>query len=396
MLFVLLVVAATAQTGTIERPGYDSAGKFTLFVIGDAGKPGAILNENAKALELEGERLKSEGNPVNAITFVGDNFYPVGLNHDKEVRHDLVNDVLGPVAFFLRGLGRKNVHAIPGNHDYYCDMFGPAPYGVCQSGNLYEMMIPVWTYYLTPQSVRYPVKRGSKDSIELIMLNSAYFMMYSREQWHYQTDSLRSLLKRSAANKSVKWRVAFTHHPPYTFGSHGGYRIWDAERRRIRYMGNCIDDRKDPIKYVQMFAGSYEDNCAPRYQYYNDTLLNTISESGAQVHLLASGHDHNLQLLAQNGGKVGAPKIFVVTGAGSKVSEVRTSFHDVRRGLQYFAHPINTPEARGTSIYGFLGLQIEEDMMKLWFVNGETKQRANMGGKQTFWINRKGYLVNSE
>ena len=367
-----------------------------MFVIGDAGKAGKVLDNNARALEIEGERLKAEGSSVNAITFLGDNFYPVGLNHDEEVRRDLVNDVLGPVAYFLRTLGRENSHAIPGNHDYYCDMFGPAPYGKCESGNLYEMMIPIWTYHLLPRGIRYPVQRGSKDSIELIMLNSAFFMMHSREHWYVQTDSLRSLLKKSAANKSVKWRIAFTHHPPYTFGAHGGYRVWDPRVKRVRYLGNCIDERKDPIKYVQMFAGSYEDNCAPRYQYFKDTLFQTISRSGAQVHMLASGHDHALQLLAQNGGEPGAPKIFVVSGAGAKVSRVRTSFQDTKRGLQYFAHPKNNPTDKGKSIYGFLGVQIVDDMMKLWFINGETKKRAVMGGKQTFWVNREGYLVKSE
>ena len=151
-LFCTVIIALLTAYGTdsAAQPGsrpvrdtgaIDSSFLFTMFAIGDAGKPGDILLENAKALEIEAERLRKTGNPVSTMVFAGDNFYPVGLNHDEEVRLDLVNDVLGPMAGFLRTLGRKNVHAIPGNHDYYCDMFGPAPYGKCESGK----MVPAFT-----------------------------------------------------------------------------------------------------------------------------------------------------------------------------------------------------------------------------------------------------------
>ena len=402
-LLLGLGIDSMAQTGSLpprestrDTAAIDSAFRFTMFVIGDAGHKGPILEENAKATEIEAARLQSLGDPVTTMVFAGDNFYPVGLNQDEEVRHDLVNDVLGPFARFLRTLGRTNVHAIAGNHDYYCDMFGPAPYGKCESGNLYEMMIPVWSYYIAPTSVRYPVERGSKDSVELIMINSAYFMINSRDLWHRQSDTIRKMLNKSAKNPNIKWRMIFSHHPPYTFGEHGGYRVWDSHVQRVRFLGNCIDDRKDPIKYIQMWAGYAEDNCAPRYFYYKDTILQMISESDMPVHAFISGHDHSLQLLAQRGGLVNAPKVFIITGAGSKVSSVRTPFIDRRRGFQYYAKPRNTPDHRGESIYGFLGVQADGDFLKFWFVDGETKKPADMGGASLFYVDRKGVLVKTE
>lgn len=400
--FILLIDGSDlpAQRDALPRADSiarsDTSSRFTMFVIGDAGKAGKILDDNAAALEIEAARLRNAGTPVKSIVFVGDNFYPVGLNHGEEVRKDLVNDVLGPIAFFLRSLGRSNVHAIPGNHDYYCDMFGPAPYGKCESGNLYEMMIPVWTYHLAPTSIRYATEKGSKDSVELILINSAYFMINSREYWHNHTDSLRRLINNSAKNPNIKWRMIFSHHPPYTFGEHGGYRVWDSRVQRVRFLGNCIEDRKDPIKYIQMWAGYAEDNCAPRYYYYKDTILQMISSSGAPVHAFISGHDHSLQLLAQRGGLDNAPKVFIITGAGAKVSAVRTPFIDRRRGFQYYAHPKNTPDDQGESIHGFLGVQTEGDMLKFWFINGETKKVADMGGASYFWVDRSGRLVRTE
>lgn len=368
-----------------------------MFLLGDQGKTGEILTNTTAAMYQEAQRLADSGTPLNSVAFVGDNFYPIGLNVDEGARIELVEQVMGPMARLLKQLGRTNVHAVPGNHDYYCDMFGPAPYGSCNAGNLYELSIPLWTYHLNgPASIRYPVKRGSADSIELIMINSAFFVRYDREVWGYHLDSLRTLLKESSQNKSIKWRLMFAHHPIYTFGEHGGYRIWDPRVQRIRYLGNCVDDKKDPIKYIFEFANSHEDNCAPRYRYYRDSIMTIIHNGGARIHAYIAGHEHSLQFLAQRGGLANTPKIFIITGAASKHDAVRTSFIDTRRGFQFFSHPQNTDERRGESIPGFVSMQVENNRLKFWFINSNTKERTRMGGSEFFYVDNKGLLVETK
>ncbi len=364
-----------------------------MAVLGDGGKPGAILEANGRLLASEQLRLDRRGSPLRSIVFLGDNFYPIGLNHEPEDRLELVHQVIGPLVGTLEQIGTANVHAVPGNHDYYCDMLGPAPYGMCFAGNQYEQMIPAWSYHIEPYGHRYPAADGSRDSVELIFLNSALFTLTAQSTWSAHTEGIRSLFHASAENSSIKWRFIFTHHPVHTFGEHGGYRVWDAETERVRYRGNCIADGKDPIKYVERWAGSFEDNCAPRYRDYIDTLAKIVNESGAVVQVMFSGHDHSLQLLAQRKNRGTFPKIHVISGAMSKVSRVRTSFSDERRGIFYFAHPKNDSISEGESIPGFAACRIEGERLKIWFLDGERQGIATMGGARSFWIDQNGDLA---
>lgn len=376
---------------------YDSSGKFTLMVLGDAGQPGDVLKNTIVAVHTEAARMAELGSKLSAIAFTGDNFYPIGLNHTESDRIALVEEVLGPMAGLFRDVGRENVHAVPGNHDYFCDMFGPVPYGSCNAGNLYELAIPVWTYHLFwPTAIRYPVARDSKDSIELIMINSPRFVRYDEFEWDLYYDSLRTLLKESAGNKAVKWRLMFTHHPVYTFGEHGGYRAWDPSVQRVKYLGACIEDKKDPVRYLYRLAKSDEDICAPRYRQFRDSIMSIMHAGGAKVHALISGHEHSLQFLAQRGGLANTPNIFIISGAGSKQDMVRTSFIDTRRGYSFYSHPLNTDEHKGESIYGFMMCQVEGKRLKFWFVDGEKNQRTTMGGAEFFYVNSKGLLAETK
>lgn len=398
LMIAMSIVASAKEVGENQKKSrsFDSTGAFSMLIVGDGGKPGEKLEQNAVLFEKERVRLEALGTPVRATVFMGDNFYPVGLNREASDRVELVRGVLGPLAYSLRQIGRENAHAIPGNHDYYCDMFGPAPYGTCQSGNLYERMIPIWSYHIGPTRRTYAVSEGSKDSVDLLLLNSALFMINSRPNWRNNTDSLRRLLQASAANPSIRWRFIFTHHPAYTFGEHGGYRVWDSEQQRVRFRGNCIADRKDPVKYFQRWAGSFEDNCAPRYKYYIDTLFSLLNETETKVQAMFSGHDHCLQLLVQRKSKGFAPKVHVISGAMAKTSKVRSPFVDPQKGISFYSHPKNTPEYEGNSIHGFAGMRIEGDRMKLWFLDGGNQKRATMGDASLFWFDDDGNLVATE
>ena len=403
LLFILITTALTIQRAAAQDSDaqaaepYDSTGKFTLLVVGDAGQPGDALVKTNAAILAEATRVAELGSPLSAMAFTGDNFYPIGLNHTEGTRNELVETVLGPISGLLRVIGRENVHAVPGNHDYFCDMFGPIPYGSCNGGNLHELAIPVWTYHLFgPASIRYPTKRNSTDSIELIMVNSPFFVRYGEASWDTYYDSLRVLLKASAANKAIKWRLMFTHHPIYTFGEHGGYRVWDPTVQRIKFLGACIEDKKDPIRYLYRIAKSDEDICAPRYRQFRDSIMTIMHAGGAKIHALISGHEHSLQFLAQRGGLANTPNIYIISGAGSKQDAVRTSFVDTRRGFSFFSHPINTDEHRGESIIGFMMCQVEGKRLKFWFVDSDKNQRTVLGGVEYFYVNAKGLLTETK
>lgn len=371
-----------------QRQGGDSRPGFTFFAVGDAGKPGALLGGTAIAMREEAERLRAEGDPLEAVIFLGDNFYPNGLNLEEKERSELIEEVMGPHRPLLLPLGRENVHAIAGNHDYYCATLGPAPYGTCFAGNEYERMLPEWTYYDNyPASVRYAVSPGSADSVELFFFDSAILLQSDPSGWSPRLDSLARLLEASARNRSVGWRLFFAHHSPYSVGAHGGYRKWDPERQEVTYVGNCIEQGDDPFKYAEELAGYHEDVCRPLYQAYKDSLFAIVRRSGTTIQAMFAGHDHTLQLL--NYPERGeSPSVFVVSGAGSKQDYVRSPLPP-----SIYTHPFNDPAHKGKSAGGFAGGRIEGDRLHLWFTNGDGGERLDMGGMKDFYIDRDGLLV---
>ena len=384
-LVAILLLAGHTHLASQNR---SQPGPFTFIAIGDAGYPGPILENTAHAAQRESSRLANIGDSLNALLFLGDNFYPNGLNIEKDQRETMVEQVIGPHRPLMNALGKKNVLAIAGNHDYYCAMLGPAPYGRCFSGNFYESEIPEWTYHFAgPSSVRYATHSGATDSIELLLFDSALLLNSDRSEWQPYLDSMETVLRRSAENADVQWRLLFIHHSPYSVGKHAGYKVWDADAGQVAFTSNCIEEGDDPFKYPERLAGYHEDNCDPVYREYRDSLFAIIQRSGATVQAMFAGHDHNLQML-NDPARQTPPRIFVVSGAGSKQDKVRSSLPPF-----IFTHPHNTPEQKGRSAYGFVAGQVRGEQLHLWFVDGRDGSRLKMGEASEFVINRSGTLV---
>lgn len=389
-VIVLLFLGTYATLSAQERDN------FTFIAIGDAGYPGPILDQNGAAINGITASLDKEKNPLDALVFLGDNFYPIGLNIRPKERTSLISEVLSPHAYTLLTLGPKNVHAVPGNHDYYCATLGPIPYGRCNEGNVVEQAIPIWTYYLRePSSVRYPTYSGSPDSVELIFVDSPMFLLNSESDWHLQLDTLENLLHASKVNQGVKWRMMFFHHSPFSAGEHGGFTLWSESKQRIVYRGCSVGERDNPVKLVQRLAGYHEENCDPHYQNYKDSLFKRIVRSGATIHATFGGHDHSLQLLSQVKRPPGTPGVFVISGAGSKQTGVGSPQVDTSVGMSIYTHPIIDNHRKGTSIFGFAVGTIEKDKLKLWFIDGATGEPADMGGASQFFIDSTGTLVDT-
>ena len=388
LLWILFIgVSIQTKTQSVEDP-------FTFVAIGDAGYPGVILEQNATTLRSLSKEYQENNSPLDALVFLGDNFYPIGLNHDSTERERLLDKVLRPHAGTLISLGQENVHAVPGNHDYYCATLGPIPYGTCNTGNTYEAAIPFWTYHLEqPGSARYAVSSESSDSIELIFINSCHFLLNETNLWKGYLDTVEQILEASKRNTAVKWRLLFAHHSPFSVGPHGGYRTWNKAQKKVTYRGCCVEDGEDPIKYVERLAGYHEDNCDPVYVAYRDSLFNVIARTKATVHATFAGHDHSLQLLAQRDRPLGIPGVFIISGAGSKQTRVGSPRTDPSVGMSIYSHPQNNEQQQGKSIYGFVAGTVEEDRLKLWFVDGATGKKADMGDASEFFIDSSGTLV---
>jgi len=370
---------------------------LTVIAIGDAGEPDGELEGNARQMLELARRGQRDNAPVGLLLFVGDNIYPHGLNGmTAEQRAYAVESTLGPHRELMTMLTPQNVHSIPGNHEYYCTALeGVIPWGTCDQGNDYEEALDFWTYHRRyPAIVRRATSDGAADSVDFILFDSSLLIIQERDRWRPVLDSLEKILRISGASRDVSWRILVTHHSPYSVGAHGGYRLWLADEKRVGYLGNCIEEEQDPLKYVEQMIATQQDNCTPQYRAYTDSLMATINRVGTKVQMLIAGHDHSLQLLNlpdSNSTCESCPKIFVITGAGSKRATVRSS-----RPPEIFTHPFNTPDQRGKSAAGFAVCRFIGERLEVSFIESERGDTLSMGGVTNFRIDREGRLLGTE
>lgn len=383
--------------------GGNSSGDFSLVAIGDVGERNEILENNAAAItELYRQ------NRFDALLFLGDNFYLTGLNveADKDFRQEVpkkINEVLSPFREVLRGLSRKNVHAVAGNHDYYKHLvvdrsfiFGlfsieALPVGITNKGNQRADTIASWTYhYGLPQQAFFQTEQHAKDSLQIIFFDSAIFLRTQPQTWRPYLERFHHLLASTKNRPKIKWRLLAMHHPLFSLSEHGGYSEWDSEANAVSYVNRCDPD-SDAVSYFYNTVDP-EDLCTPRYRAYRDSVLATIQRSGVRVQMALAGHDHALQFLFYpNANCEHCPKTYVVSGAGAKVNAVKSP--SPSRGE--FTCPENTPQRQGKSQFGFVRLDFQAGNLRVRFFNGKTRREVDMGGgRKEFLIKPDGMLAN--
>lgn len=376
---LLCVAAATAQT---PRP-------FTFIAIGDAGQPGEIHTSTAAAVNSTARQMEAAGAPPGMLFFLGDNFYPNGLNSAGDEWKALRDEVLDPYRDLMRRLGRSNVRAIAGNHDYYCRNVNTIPYGFCITGNERQQQIGEWIFhYFRPASVRRAVAEGSTDSVEIILFDSSYLLTRPTIFWTKPLEMLSEILRTSAKSPGVRWRVLMAHHSTRTIGEHAGWRRWMPTLSRVGHVGNCLTDGEDPFRYVYEFF-STQDNCSERYTRYIDSLNTRIDRAGARIQLFVSGHEHSMQLMHYpTDGCTPCPKVFIVSGAGSKADRVKSPAPP-----REFSHPRNDDEYKGRSAPGFITGTFEGPRLRIDFFDGRDGSRLDMGGRSSFLLDETGSLL---
>jgi hypothetical protein len=395
---LFLLIAGCAHEQTVQQA---AEGKpLTVIVIGDGGEQGPALRGNAKYVSDMYTEQHDAGKP-DAMIFLGDNFYPTGLNIPSGDVQSKIRKILGPYSETLEALGPSNVHAIAGNHDYYARnivetsvFFGlinieAGPTGISDRGNEREKNIPWWTYhYKMPAEAVYPVSTGSKDSVQFIFYDSALPLRVDVAAWRPALDSLRSLLKVSSHRPGIVWRILCQHHPWYSLGEHGGYSVWDDEANAVVHLSNCDRDSNA----VGWLKNSFdpEDLCAVKYQAQLDSLRSVVHGGGVKLQLVVAGHEHGLELLSYPESRDACeecPKTFVISGSGSKTAVTKLPSPPREFTASQAAH-------QGESRTGFAQLRFENDRFRVVFYSSSNGDMIDMGGgKKEFWIDRNGELL---
>ena len=394
---LFLLVAATCATSLMaqEEPS------LTIIAIGDAGEANKFLRANAGLMSdmLSG---RHDAGKYSSVIFLGNNFYTTGLNVPADDVDGKIKSVLGPFRDIAEHLGRTNIHAIPGNHDYYRRnaieaslLFGlvsveEAPVGLAERGNEREAAIPDWTYhYKMPAEVCYAIPE-SGDSVQFLFVDTALPLRTDPRTWREPLDSLYRLLLKSAAHPGVRWRILCMHHPWYSVGQHGGYTIWNDETNRVEYLTNCDKD-SNAVQWLKNWLDP-EDLCTEKYHAYVDSVRQVLHHAAVRINLTLAAHDHSLQLLFGMTHDTNChicPRTHLISGAGCLPTHVK-----LPHPPDEYTSPEPEVRKKGVSQPGFAQLKFTSSAIRIVFFNGMSGDRIDMGGgRDEFWLNPDGALI---
>jgi hypothetical protein len=394
-VMTLLGFAACFEASAQDNPA------FTLIALGDAGEGNRLLRANAETMNdmLIG---RHDGGTFQSVLFLGDNFYNTGLNIPSDDVEGKIKSVLGPFREIFGRLGSANIHAIPGNHDYYrrnaietSILFGlvsieEAPVGLSDRGNEREAAIPYWTYhYRMPAQITYAIP-GTTDSVQFILIDSSLPLRIPLAGWHVLLDSLEHLLVSSDARPGIRWRVLCAHHPWYSVGEHGGYSVWNDETRSVDYLTNCDRD-SNAVSWLKNWLDP-QDLCSEKYRAFADSVRSVVHRSRTKISLFLGAHDHSLQLLTGATHDLRCkfcPTVHIISGAACRPTLVKFPGPPME-----FTSVEPDPAKKGISQPGFVQLRFTSDALRAVFYNGMTGDRIDMGkGREEFWITPDGALL---
>ncbi len=302
---------AIPATSTVDR---------SFYLIGDVGLS-PIGGKSDGLLSLESYLKTGRNSAEDYLVFLGDNIYPTGMPAEGTEFRPLAENHLDAQIAVAKNF-KGNTIFIPGNHDYYKEQL----VNVNREKDYIEEALgkkDIWE-----PKVGCPIEsKEITDDIQLLIIDSQWFL----EKW----DNIPEI---NADCAQIKTREAFflemesefkkhqdktilvvTHHPIYTNGVHGG------QYAAIKHLFPSQKNLPFPIlgslaSLIRTSGGvSAQDKQNKRYQELADRLSALAIASKAPRIIFASGHEHSLQYIVNDGVRQ------IVSGSGSKTSYVSLS-----------------------------------------------------------------------
>lgn len=289
-----------------QKPVPDSTKLLhAVYLIGDAGEPG---RENLKAsLKLLEQKLKLDSAALpgreQTLLFLGDNIYERGLPpEDHNGRDDAEHRLTMQLDIVKKHPGKKIM--IPGNHDWNVMMEGGWEYIVRQQEFVEQYLHDSTTYY---------PKGGCPGPVEVSLGHNIVLIIIDSEWWLHRYDKPYGVLnpcdvqdefdfivqvQNAVKRHRNKHILLAMHHPLYSNGNHGGYF---SLKDYIFPLTLLKDDLYIPLPvigslypFMRKYGFSRQDIPNPVYQKFRAAMMSALE--GQDKLIIASGHDHNLQL----------------------------------------------------------------------------------------------------
>jgi hypothetical protein len=293
----------------------DSVSARMIF-IGDAGEMSPAQSRvisGAAARVIAGK---------TTVMFLGDNIYPRGMSLADD--HSRGESILRSQFVPLSAAGAR-VFFVPGNHDW--DRMGPDGLGKIKAQ---------WRFItaLDDSLVKFVPPDGCPDPVAIPVTDSVVIVAWDSEWWVFPYDkdnagadcdcsterdvvnAFREILYRNRG----KTIILAMHHPFYSDGVHGGHFTWKdyffpltAVKPHL-YVPLPGIGAIYPV-YRKLFPNP-EDLSHPLYKQMIKDVSGVFSAYPNVI--LASGHDHGLQLIDHPS----TNRLQIVSGGGSKSNPV--------------------------------------------------------------------------
>ncbi|WP_245855314.1 BamA/TamA family outer membrane protein [Hymenobacter mucosus] len=334
------------QTPHPTRPNYRSGGekwesttppdssriRYTIFLIGDVGKPIASEQGGEPSLNYLRKQIMAAGAKSTTI-YLGDNIYEYGMPeegaYDRKESERRITDQLD----ILRNYAGEK-YMIPGNHDWKQGLRG----GVDQVNRQQRFVENYMTkdsaafaytgdFFIPRDACPGPFEVRLQDDVVMIGVNSQWFLQTNGERPYgsnsgcgvaNETDFFVQLEDIIARNKGKNIMVV-AHHPLFSDGIHGGYFTLGDHFFPLSIVYKYAFIPLPVIGSIYPFARKYggvsQDIAHPLYQAYKKGMLEIFQKYPNVVY--AAGHEHNLQFFKE--GNLN----HIVSGSGCKTQHVK-------------------------------------------------------------------------
>ncbi|HTF21445.1 MAG TPA: metallophosphoesterase [Chryseolinea sp.] len=300
----------------------------TMYLVGDAGD--ATPQDMPRVLTYLKSVLPAESRN-SSIVFLGDNIYEYGMppKEDSVKRKMGEYRITAQLAILDQFKGRPVF--VPGNHDWR----GWGQKGLKSQEKFIEDYLNTsrgvedkddWENYLLPDDgCAGPEAIELNDGVVIIVVDSQWWLQDSDEEpkindgcavrnkasFRFQFENM----VRKYKNQQV---VIAMHHPPYTYGPHGGgFAVKDHLFPLTEINPNLYIPLPGLGSVAAIFRasiGSKQDVAHQDYKELRAALMAGSKKNGSFI--FAAGHEHALQYIENEG------QHFIVSGSGSKKSPV--------------------------------------------------------------------------
>ncbi|MEO5976034.1 MAG: metallophosphoesterase [Chryseolinea sp.] len=302
--------------------------KHVMYFVGDAGN--ASKSYAPPVLTYIKPKLEHAGKN-SSIVFLGDNIYEYGMPPAEESakREAAEYRITAQLQILDEFKGRPVF--VPGNHDWR----GWGQKGLKEQEKFIENYLNKkrgvedkddWeNYFLPDNGCSGPEVVELNDNVVIIAVDSQWWLEDSDEEPKINEGcdvrnkaSFRFIFEnvvRKYKNQNV---VIVMHHPPYTYGPHGGSFTFKQHLFPLTEINPNLWLPLPGLGSIAAFfrgaIGSKQDVAHQDYKELRTALLAGAKKNGQFI--FASGHEHALEYI-ENGGQK-----FIVSGSGSKNSPV--------------------------------------------------------------------------